>query len=89
MKLILFLILLLVSSGCCSITVIAPVANYHQTMRDCIKVMGIIHGNQIDGVSTAMWCAKSENLHKYEADMKVARLVKEHMEQKPTRRQPK
>jgi hypothetical protein len=44
--------------------------------------MGILKGNQIDGISTAMWCSQSENLHRFEADMKVAKLVREHREGK-------
>jgi hypothetical protein len=73
------LLIALLLSGC-SVTVIKPVANYHQTIRDCTKVMSVLKGNQIDGVSTAMWCAQSENLHRFEADMKVAKLVMEHRE---------
>ena len=75
------LLFALLLSGC-SVTVIKPVANYRQTVMDCTKVMGVLKGNQIDGISTAMWCAKPENLHRFEADMKVAKLVREHREGK-------
>jgi hypothetical protein len=78
MKYAIFAILL---SGC-SVAVIKPVANYRQTVMDCTRVMAILKGNQIDGISTAMWCAQSENLHRFEADMKVAKLVREHREGK-------
>jgi len=73
------LLFALLLSGC-SVTVIKPVANYRQTVMDCTRVMAILKGNQIDGISTAMWCAQSENLHRFEADMNVAKLVREHRE---------